>query len=131
MKKQLPGIYVNSPNKKIDNNKKIHFIDNDIVSNNEFEQGNTNESRNINKYATPLPVKKKEDKIVEKPNIIEINKKVNSVFSSYKFVYKAKCSVTYKDSTIEKTIISRKDNYLLTLDNERINIDDIYDISII
>ena len=66
---------------------------------------------------------------VRKQNNVDINDKIKNLFSSDDFIYKINCIIDYKDNSSEKEIIiAKKDNYLLTLDNKKIFIQDIYDI---
>lgn len=96
MNKNLPKVFANKIDKKIDNNKKIN------VSNN-----------------------------IEKPKDNDINKKINDIFSSYRYVYKADVLIKTSSGEYSKRIIGKKGNNLITFDNELININDILDISYI
>lgn len=61
---------------------------------------------------------------------VDINNKIRDLFSSNEFIYKVNCVIDYKDSSSSKEIIvAKKDNYLLTLDNKKIFIQDILDIN--
>ena len=57
-----------------------------------------------------------------------VNQKINQIFGSSKYVYKADVIIKLKDKTISKKIIGRNRNQLITMDNELININDIIDI---
>lgn len=57
-----------------------------------------------------------------------VNKKIADIFDSANFVYKSNVKITTKDKVISKTIVGRRGNYLLTMNNEVINIDEIVDI---
>lgn len=57
-----------------------------------------------------------------------LSMKLKSIFSSTNYVYKRKVLIITKDSSLEKTIIGKSNGYLLTIDNEKIKISDIYDI---
>ena len=65
-----------------------------------------------------------------KTNDNNINKKINEIFSSPSYVYKASVEVTTKDSTITTKIIGRNKSYLITMDNKTIPIDSITDINL-
>lgn len=99
MDKQLPKIYHNKINKNISNNSK-YFSSSEI----------------------------QEKKQLEKPKHINIRKKINDIFSSPNYIYKANVTITTKDKTINERIIGRNKNYLITMDNKTIPIDDILDI---
>lgn len=77
--------------------------------------------------------KEEEDDIVDvhdkKNNTLDLNKKINSIFNSPNYVYQADVNIMYKSGeSMNKKIVGIKDNYLLTLDGEKIFINDIYDI---
>lgn len=58
-----------------------------------------------------------------------VNKKIADIFDSSNFVYKSSVKITTRDRVISKTIVGRRGNYLLTMDNEAISIDEIVDIT--
>lgn len=59
---------------------------------------------------------------------LNVNQKINQIFGSSKYVYKADVIIKLKDKTISKKIIGRNKGQLITMDNELINISDILDI---
>ena len=61
---------------------------------------------------------------------IDVNSKINNIFKSSGYIYKINVEILLKDKTITKKIIGKKNGYLITIDNERISIDDIIDINI-
>lgn len=61
---------------------------------------------------------------------VNINKKIKELFSSYKYVYKIDTIIETDEGIIEKTIIGKKNNNLITIDNELIDIGKIKDINI-
>jgi len=54
--------------------------------------------------------------------------KINEIFSSPNYVYKANVEITLKDKKVTKRIIGRNKNYIITMDNDLIPISDIVDI---
>ena len=63
-------------------------------------------------------------------NKTDLLKKIESIFKRSDYVYQTNINIMYKNGkSIDKTIIGVKDNYLLTMEGERINIDDISDIN--
>ena len=62
------------------------------------------------------------------PSSIDINKKINQIFSSINHVYKSKVKITYKDSISEETIVGKTSLNLLTMEGKLIKITDIIDI---
>lgn len=95
MNKELPKVFANKIDKKINNSQDIFYE--------EEKKGEINDVRNI-------------------------GRKISDIFNSSNFVYKSKVRITTYDKTFTKTIVGRKNNYLLTMDNEAINIDNILDI---
>ena len=108
MDKKLPKVFQNKIDKDISNNDKFYYSANKDQIINETKENN-------------------KSKII-KPN--NINKKINEIFSSPSYVYKANVEVTTKDSTITTKIIGRNKSYLITMDNKTIPINDIVDIKL-
>lgn len=77
-------------------------------------------------------ISKSNDLSIEKNeySLNDINKKIASIFSSYNYVYKADVLITTTNGEFVKRIIGKKDNNLITLDNELIDISTIKDIKI-
>lgn len=101
MKKEKPRVFANKINKKLENN------DTYAVTKNE-------ENRESNVKYT------KENK--------NINQKINDIFKSTDYIYKADVEIVLKDKTISKRIIGKKSDSLITMDNELIPISEIRDI---
>ena len=66
-----------------------------------------------------------EDRSVDTRTVLQ---KINEIFSSPNYVYKANVEITLKDKKITKRIIGRNKNYIITMDNDLIPISDIVDI---
>ncbi len=64
----------------------------------------------------------------EKKDTRTITQKINDIFSSPNYIYKANVEITLKDKKIVKRIIGRNKNYIITMDNDLISINDIIDI---
>ena len=62
---------------------------------------------------------------IDNRNVLQ---KINDIFSSPNYVYKANVEIVLKDKTVNKRIIGRNKNYIITMDNELIPITDIVDI---
>lgn len=96
-----PKVFINSINKSIKNNKDFFYF-------------------------------KKDDEIEmidESVNVNEIRNKIKEIFDSDSFVYKSRVDITLKSGNhLIDDVIAIKDNYLITLNDERVNIDDILDI---
>ena len=54
--------------------------------------------------------------------------KINDIFASPNYVYKANVEITLKDKKLTKRIIGRNKNYIITMDNMLIPVEDILDI---
>ena len=54
--------------------------------------------------------------------------KINEIFSSPNYIYKATVEIKLKDKTVKKRIIGRNKDYIITMDNNLIPIKDIIDI---
>ena len=54
--------------------------------------------------------------------------KINEIFSSPNYIYKATVEIKLKDKTVKKRIIGRNKDYIITMDNDLIPIKDIIDI---
>ncbi len=66
---------------------------------------------------------------VETDDSLTINQKINKIFTSSKYVYKADVEIVLKDgSKLSKKVIGRNKNELITMDSELIRISDIDDI---
>ena len=100
MEKKLPKVFANKIEKKLNNNETVYYDKNDVRS----EQNNNSSS------------------------IFSVNQKINQIFSSARYVYKADVVITTKNGKINKRIIGRNRNELITMDNEVINVNDILDI---
>ena len=98
MGKKLPEVFHNSINKKLSNNNDIFYSKDDT------------------------------NMVEEKKDRKNIRKKINDIFSSSDYVYKANVKITTSDNSFETKIIGKNKNYLITLDNKIIPIEDIIDI---
>lgn len=63
----------------------------------------------------------------EKVNL-NVRSKINQIFGSTRYVYKADVIIELKDRTITKRVIGKNKINLITIDNELIPIKDIIDI---
>ena len=99
--KDLPKVFHNNVNKRFNNNSNVFY--------------SCNDNRNL----------KVEENVYDKKNILQ---KINEIFSSPNYIYKANVEITLKDKKITKRIIGRNKNYIITMDNMLIPISDIIDI---
>ena len=66
------------------------------------------------------------EKNINNKNIIQ---KINDIFTSPNYVYKANVEITLKDKKVIKRIIGRNKDFIITMDNTLIPISDIIDIN--
>lgn len=100
MEKKLPKVFANKIDKNLNNNATVYYDKNEVRS----EQKDNSSS------------------------IFTVNQKINQIFSSARYVYKADVIITTKNGKMNKRIIGRNRNELITMDNEVINVNDILDI---
>ena len=103
MDKKKPKIFVNKIEKEFENNNKFYY------SNNEEKTEETKEK---------VHLKGK-----------NVSEKINEIFSSTRYVYKADVDIKLKDSEIKTKIIGKNKTHLITIDNELIPISDVVDIN--
>lgn len=71
--------------------------------------------------------KNKDNLIVDKREILN---KINNIFKRPDFIYQAYVNIMLKnEKNIDEKIVGIKDNYLITINGTKINIDDILDIN--
>ena len=103
MDKKLPEVFANKVNRKIGNNEDVYYGSKD-----KYE-----EVRSIK----AAPIKGK-----------NINQKLNEIFNSPNYIYKADVVLKLKNGTVTKRIVGRNATHLITFDNELIPITDVIDI---
>lgn len=64
----------------------------------------------------------------QEPNL---NIKINNLFNDRSSVYKKRVLLTTKNGKVEKIIVGKTNDSLLTMNNEKIKINDIYDLKLI
>ena len=105
MGKKLPKVFANKIEKPLKNNETVFY------------------DRSEEKK-----VEQKEEKSNQFSSRLTINQKINQIFGSSRYVYKADVIITTKDGNLNKKIIGRNRNELITMDNEVIPISEIMDI---
>lgn len=106
MEKKLPGVFANKISKGASHNNSVSYT------------SSTNEN----------VVREFKEEVSPKVDTQNVNQKINSIFSSTRYVYKADVDITLKDKIIKRKIIGKNSIHLITLDNELIPISDIVDI---
>lgn len=108
MEKKLPGIFANKIDKNISNNKDVYYSANND-SKSEISESRNDESK--------------------KDSNLNVYQKINKIFSSTRYVYKADVRIQLKNEQIDCRIIGKNATHLITMDNKLIPISDIIDIN--
>lgn len=95
---EKPKVFRNTINKSFNNNKNTFYSKNNIAE---------------------------EKTIKDSKTIVQ---KINEIFASPNYIYKANVKITTKEGVITKRIIGRNKDYIITMDNKLIPIKDIIDI---
>ena len=101
MDKKLPKVFANKIDKPFKNNETVYY------------------DRNEEKKEEPIKIN----------SALTINQKINQIFGSSRYVYKADVVITTKNGTLNKKIIGRNRHELITMDNEVIPVNEIIDIA--
>ena len=110
MEKKLPKVFANKIEKELKNNEIVYY-----------ERGSKEDKKE--------EIIEKENKKLKIPEELNITQNINKIFGSSRYVYKADVQIKYKDgNTVDKKIIGRNKNELITMDNELIKISLIDDI---
>ena len=107
MAKELPSMYHNEINKSINNNKNVYssLIE---KSKDSTRSSNFNQGLKFDRFS--------------------IEQKIFNIFNSKDYIYKADVTIVTDNQVIEKRIIGKNNNNLITIDNEYIPISIIRDI---
>lgn len=62
------------------------------------------------------------------PDSVDVLEKINKIFSSVHHVYKSHVKITTKSTTLDTYLVGKKNNSILTLDGNKIDIQEIIDI---
>ena len=111
MEKKLPRVFANPLDHKIENNKEVFYSQN--------EGGTEIIASETIKESSP-----KFSSLREK----SVNQKIQDIFNSKSYVYKADVKIKLKSGIVEKKIVGKNQRYLITMDNEKIPLEDILDI---
>lgn len=102
MEKKLPKVFANKIEGKSGNNEDVYCSFDKNETSNE-ERTSTLKGKNV-------------------------NQKINEIFNSNSYIYKADVKITLKNDIVHKRIVGRNATHLITIDNELIPITDIVDI---
>lgn len=101
MDKKIPKVFANKVDSDGNNERVFHSTDEVLVD------------------------EKKESKFSYEKNI---NQKINDIFNSSDYIYKADVLIKLKNESVTKRIVGRNSTHLITMENELIPISDIIDI---
>ncbi|MDD2434685.1 MAG: hypothetical protein PHO63_00320 [Bacilli bacterium] len=106
MEKKLPSVYANRNMNNSKNNERVYY-------------SHKEEPRTIQKSL--------DNKL---PSLIgqNVEQKINTIFASSNYIYKADVEITLDTGKVIKRVIGRNNNNLVTMDNELIPINKIIDI---
>ena len=111
MDKKIPGVFANKLESDISHNDRV------------FYSSGKNVEMDVEKPKEAAP--KSITQLSEK-NVVQ---KVNDIFNSPKYVYKADVDITLKSGVVTKKIIGKNATHLISMENELIPLTDIVDIS--
>lgn len=111
MEKKLPKVFANKIEKEINNNENCFYS-----SDKKEEHAEIKNDENV------------ENSIINESNIVQ---KINSIFNSPRYVYKANVKITTNDDVFTKRIIGKNRDNLITMENELIPISNIIDIGFV
>ena len=103
MEKKLPKIFANKVDKQFDNNEKVFYSKDDNLTKANDSQRNEN----------------------------NIYQKINEIFSSERYVYKADVEIKTTNEIIKTKIIGHNKTHLITIDDQLIPIENKEDINYI
>lgn len=106
IKEKLPEVFANAIDKKFTNNS-------------EYSYGANEERKEDIKENSKMSIEP------------DINKKINKIFTSTNYIYKADVKITTDTEVLIKKVIGKNNKNIITLDNKLIPIDIIKDIEII
>jgi len=99
---EKPSVFANKIDKELNNNEKV------------FNSSN----------------KKEMEVAFDREVKVDVNAKIREIFASPHYVYKADTIITTKDGVLNKRIVGKNGDRLLTIDNEFIEIKDILNIEL-
>ena len=112
MQKKLPKVFANPQQKQFNNNEKVYYSKEKVRD----DKIGSNLSNRIDL------------KNIESKNIYQ---KLNDIFSSERYVYKADVDIMTKNGKIRTKLIGQNRTHVITMDNQLISIGDIEDIKFI
>lgn len=112
MNKKLPGVFVNQIDKELTNNKSVFYSQNEGLDRMDMDHFENVTSGQSNFFF---------------PNG-NVEQKIQDIFRSVNYIYKADVVITTAQGKVEKRIIGKNNGNLITMENELIPISSILDI---
>lgn len=109
--KKLPKVFANKIEKSLDNNNNVFYSAKGDDVDVRHDDTSSKDERSLGIIGQ------------------NINQKINAIFSSPRYVYKADVNITTKEGKFFKRIIGKNSTHLITIDNELVPITDIIDIN--
>jgi len=113
MEKKLPKVFANLTEKKFTNNEKVYYSKEGLRTQDNVNSDNYRETKTES---------------IETKNIYQ---KLNDIFSSERYVYKAEVDIVTKRGVKRTKVIGQNRTHIITMDNELISIADIEDINFV
>lgn len=110
MQKKLPKVFANTIN-EVHNNDSVFYSSKDIDS--------------LDKIFDDSD---RDEKATKKLKGTTVSQKINEIFNSPYYIYKADVEITLENEVVTKKIIGKNQKNLITMDNELIPIETIQDI---
>lgn len=113
MDKKLPKVFANNPNKVFNNNDKVFYSKEEKIDDSTRNSETTKNSELIRNFGITK----------------NIYQKINDIFNSERYVYKAAVEIKTSKGNIKTKVIGQNKTHLITINNELIPITDIEDIN--
>ena len=111
MQKKLPKVFANSINEVHNNSTVFYSAEANTEALKDFGDRNSEEKLEIKKLKGAT-----------------VSQKINEIFNSPYYIYKAEVDITLDSGKVTKKIIGKNQKHLITMENELIPIDTIRDI---
>ena len=113
MDKKLPKVFANTPNKEFNNNERVFYSKEKNFDESDRKSGTI-----------------KNSELTRNSGLTKnIYQKINDIFNSERYVYKAEVEIKTTKGNITTKVIGQNKTHLITIDNELIPITDIEDIN--
>ncbi len=113
MSKQLPSIFKNSSDKRINNNKRVFYSKYESIGN-VVEKSDNRSNNNINNLDSPS----------------SFTNSIDNLFKRKQFIFNVPVEIVTKENTFNTKIVSKVDDHILTSNGKIIQLEDILSIKI-